>query len=69
MAPDATPEAGKYKRNWKKILFLVCMCALATGFLFVPMRSGQSTLQFLVGVVWGLVLGGILSELSGRQKQ
>jgi hypothetical protein len=63
MTTSVTSEAGKYKRNWKKICFLVFMCALATGFLFVPLQSGQSTVQFLAGVVWGLSFGGIFSEL------
>jgi hypothetical protein len=63
MTPSMTPEAGKYKRNWKKICFLAFMCALATGFLFVPLQSGQSTVQFLAGAVWGLAFGGIFSEL------
>jgi hypothetical protein len=64
MTSALTSEAAKYKRRWKKIWFFVCMCAAATGFLFVPLGSGQTTVRFLAGVVWGLAIGGIFSEFS-----
>lgn len=68
MTPSVTSEAGKHKRNWK-IWFFVCICAVAIGLPFVPLRSGQSTVQFLAGTVLGLAIGGIFSELSdGHQR-
>jgi hypothetical protein len=63
MTPAVASVAAKYKRNWKKICFLACMCAVATGFLFVPLRNGQTIVQFLAGVVSGLAIGGICGEL------
>jgi hypothetical protein len=63
MALAVTSEAGKCKRNWKKIWFFVCLCAVAIGLLFVPLWKG-GTVQFLAGVVLGLAIGGIVRELS-----
>jgi hypothetical protein len=63
MASAVTSEAGKYKRNWKKLCFLACMCAVATGLLFLPLGSSQTTVQFLAGAVWGLAIGGVFNIL------
>ena len=63
MTPAVTSEAGKSKRKSKKIWFLVCMCAVAIGFLFAPLAKGK-TVQFLTGVVLGLAIGGIFKEFS-----
>ena len=59
-------KTGKYERNWKKLCFLVCMCAVATGLLFVPLRNGQTIVQFLAGVVWGLAIGEVFNILFNR---
>jgi uncharacterized membrane protein YjjP (DUF1212 family) len=56
-------EASKCKRNWKKIWFFVCMCAVAIGLLFAPLWKGE-TVRFLAGVVLGLAIGGIFREFS-----
>jgi len=69
MTPTVTSEAGKRKRNLKKIWFFVCMGAVAIGLLFMPLRSGQTTVQFLAGMVLGLAIGGIFSELSNGHKR
>jgi hypothetical protein len=63
MALAVTSEAGKCKRNWKKIWFFVCMCAVAIGLLFAPLRKGE-TVEFLAGMVLGLAIVGIIREFS-----
>jgi hypothetical protein len=63
MTPAVTSEAAKYKRNWRKIWFFVCMGAVAIGLLFVPLWKGEK-IQFLAGVVLGLAIGGIVREFS-----
>jgi hypothetical protein len=68
MTPAVTSEAGKQERNLKKTWFFVCLCAVAIGLIFVPLRTGQTTVQFLAGIVLGLAIGGILSELSRGRK-
>jgi hypothetical protein len=69
MTPAVISETVKYKRSWKKIWLFVCLCALAIGLFFVPLRSGQSTVHFLAGMVFGLAIGGIFTELSNGHKQ
>ena len=62
MSTAVTSKTHRHMRNWKKICFLACMCAVATLFLSVPGRKGDTIVQFLAGVVWGLAGGGIFSE-------
>jgi cyanate permease len=56
MTLTLTSKTGKDERKWTKLCFLVCMCAVATGFLFVPLRNGQTIVHFLTGAVWGLAI-------------
>jgi len=64
MALAVSSKAGKYERNWKKLCFLVCLCAVATGSLFLPLRNGLTIVHFLTGVVWGLAIGEVFNILS-----
>jgi hypothetical protein len=54
MTLTLTSKAGKDEREEMKLCFLVCMCAVATGFLFVSLRNGQTIVHFPTGAVWGL---------------
>ncbi len=63
MTPTLTSKTGKDERKGTKLRFLVCMCAVATGFLFVPLRNGQSIVHLPTGAVWGLAIGQAFTAL------